>query len=474
MTSVPAGASIRRRILRGFAVLLAALAVLQAAWVAGETREEINEYHDMALTTAALAGRADGLGIAPAGMEHAKEYFAANVYFVTDANGRIALHSRGAKRNPAVRATGWFKNAPPGFSKVRAPNPAGRRKDFWDRHLARLSPAAGWRVHVLPLDDGGRAVAAQSLAWRREILFRALFPGLAVILLALPVLAAGLTLIIRRGFAPMERLAEDAASRRAGDFRPLDAAAAPEEVRKFAGAFNEMLARIADTFRREKSFTANAAHELRTPLAAIRIHAENAAAASDDDSRRRALDELLKAAARATGTTSQLLDLARAESESPPDDDGRRVSLAELCRDAAAQCVSDSDPDSGASDKIALTTDADAQVPAAFAPLVLIVLRNLIGNALRHGGNARIVVGRENGAAVVSVLDDGPGFVPEFSPRLLEPFERGEAGAGDDSGCGLGLSICAAAAERIGAKLEIGNRRDGSGASARMVFGRAR
>ena len=453
MTSAPAGASIRRRILRGFAVLLAVVAALQTAWVTVDTDEEINE---MAWTAALLASGVATADIIPAGFEDAKEYFAANVYFVADADGRIALHSRGAKRNRAVRATNWFKNAPPGFSKVKAPR------------------SAGWKVHVIPLENGGRAVAAQSLAWRREILFRALFPGLAVILLALPVLAAGLTLIIRRGFAPMERMAEDAASRRAGDFRPLDAAAAPEEVRKFAGAFNEMLARIADTFRREKSFTANAAHELRTPLAAIRIHAENAAAASDDDSRRRALDELLKAAERATGTTSQLLDLARAESESPPDDDGRIVSLAELCRDAAAQCVSDSDPDSGASDKIALTTDADAQVPAAFAPLVLIVLRNLIGNALRHGGNARIVVGRENGAAVVSVLDDGPGFVPEFSPRLLEPFERGAAGAGDDSGCGLGLSICAAAAERIGAKLEIGNRKDAPGASARMVFGRSR
>ena len=471
MTAAPAGFSIRRRILRGFALLLAAAVALQAAWVVAETREEINEYHDneMARTTAALADGGGAARIVPANLEDAEEYFAANVYFVADADGRAALHSPGAKQNAAARATNWFEGAPPGFSRVDAPDPAGVHDDFLERNLARLLPAAGWRVHVLPLEDGRRAGAAQSLAWRRDILFRALFPGLAVILLALPILAAGLALIVRRGFAPLSRLAEDAASRRADDFRPLRPADAPEEVRQFTGAFNALLARIADTFRREKSFTANAAHELRAPLAAIRIHAENAAAARDDAARQRALSELLRAAERATGTTAQLLDLARAASI--PDDDGRRVSLAALCREAAARRADASGADAAAAaEKIELRADEDARVPAVAAPLIVILLRNLTDNALRHGGGAKIFMERRGGGTSVSVLDDGPGFTPEFSARLLEPFERGGAGANDGSGCGLGLSICAAAAERLGAPLKIGNRQDGRGAAARVFF----
>ena len=465
MTSASAAPSIRRRILRGFAALLAATVALQTAWVTAEVGRENNENHDneMARVAAILAGGGATAEIPPVDLEEADEYFSANVYFVADADGRTTIRSPRAGKNAEAGAVNWFKSAPLGFSEVDAPEP-----DFYDnfleRNLARLLPPAGWRVYVLPLKGGGRAGAAQSLAWRRDILLDAAFPLLATVLLALPILAAGLAVILRRGFAPLARLARDADARRAGDFRPLESAGAPEEIRRFADSFNALLARIADTFRREKTFTANAAHELRTPLAAIQIHAENAASASGDAERRRALSELLKAAERATGTTRQLLDLARAESESFPDD-GRRTSLAALCREAAAQFNG-----GDAADKIKLTADEDAEVAAAAAPLILILLRNLIDNALRHGGRAEVFAEHRGGGACASVLDDGPGFDPEFSPRLLEPFERGGAKAGDDSGCGLGLSICAAAAKRIGAQLKIGNRRDKRGAAVRVFF----
>ena len=465
MTSAPAGRpSIRRRILRGFAALLAATVALQTAWMTAEAGRENNVHHDgeMARVAALLAGGGATAEIPPVDSEEAEEYFSANVYFVADADGQTTIHSPLAKENAATKATNWFAGAPFGFSEVAAPEP-DFYAHFLERNLTRLLPPAGWRIYVLPLKNGGRAGVAQSLAWRRDILFDAAFPLLATVLLALPILAAGLALILRRGFAPLARLARDANARRADDFRPLESADAPEEVRQFTGAFNALLARIADTFRREKTFTANAAHELRTPLAAIQIHAENAAAAPDDAERRRALAELLKAARRATGTVEQLL--ARARAESAPDDDGRRASLAALCREAAAQ-FSGGD----AADKIELIADEDAEVAAAAAPLILILLRNLIDNALRHGGQAQIFAKRRDDGACVSVLDDGPGFDPEFSPRLLEPFERGGAGAGDGSGCGLGLSICATAAKRIGAQMQIGNRRDGRGAAVRVFF----
>ena len=471
MTSAPVAPSIRRRILRGFAALLAAIVALQTAWVTVEISRENNEHHDseMARVAAILASGGGAMAEFPPVDLGEEEYFSANVYFVADANGQLTLHSPDAKKNAAMKATNWFANAPFGFSEVAAPEP-----DFYDhfleRNLARILPSAGWRIYILPLRNGGRAGVAQSLAWRRDILFDAAFPLLATVLLALPILAAGLAVILRRGFAPLARLARDADARRAGDFRPLESANAPEEIRQFTGAFNALLARIADTFRREKTFTANAAHELRTPLAAIQIHAENAAAATDADSRQRALSELLEAAKRATGTAESLLELARAESESVRADDGRRISLASLCREAAALC----DGAAAAADKIALTADESAEVPAADAPMILILLRNLIDNALRHGGRAQIFAERRGDGASVSVLDDGPGFNPEFSPRLLEPFERGAAGAGDESGCGLGLSICAAAAKRVGAQLKIGNRRDGRGAAVRVFFNASR
>ena len=104
--------------------------------------------------------------------------------------------------------------------------------------------------------------------------------------------------------------------------------------------------------------------------------------------------------------------MARAESESFPDD-GRRISLAALCREAAAQFNG-----GDAADKIKLTADEDAEVAAAAAPLILILLRNLIDNALRHGGRAEVFAERRGGGACASVLDDGPDLIRNF-PRAF-------------------------------------------------------
>jgi two-component system sensor histidine kinase QseC len=199
---------------------------------------------------------------------------------------------------------------------------------------------------------------------------------------------------------------------------------------------NDLLARLSRSFDNERRFTGDAAHELRTPLAALRIQAEVALTTATEERRRRALEQVVAGVERATRVVEQMLLLARLDAaEGVP---LAPVPLAATCREAIAEAA----PPARAR-RVDVALDAPDEVMAQGDRVMLLaVVRNLVDNAVRHApdsGQVRVTVYAEGGKASLAVEDSGPGVPPEQRDRIFDRFFRGPEGRG--TGSGLGLSI---------------------------------
>lgn len=268
-----------------------------------------------------------------------------------------------------------------------------------------------------------------------EIALATFLPHLA----GIPFMALLIWLLVSRGLMPLDQLRGALAGRNANNLEPITGSDPGLELRPLVAELNNLLLRLQDSLARERRFTADAAHELRTPLAALRIQAENALAAGDEPTRRHALDNLLRGVDRAARLVTQLLTLARLE----PDEAARGfgpLRLDVLVREELAALA-----------PLALQRDQEFdflnELPGATVsgdPAALgVLVRNLADNALRYspdGSLVRVLL-RPAGAGQVElqVLDEGPGVTPELAARVFERFFRGDSGRGD--GAGLGLAI---------------------------------
>lgn len=279
-----------------------------------------------------------------------------------------------------------------------------------------------------------------------------------VLLWALPLLTLLAWLSIRRGLRPLARLSAAITERGSDHLEPIRMHGVPREVAVLVTALDRLLARLAASIEHERAFTANAAHELRTPLAAIRVQAEVALAATDAASRDQAIRRVIEGVDRSTHLAGQLLLLARMENAPVPEP--ATVDLGRLARDCLARHA---DAASRAGMEVAL--DAQAACPVhGDAAMLAILLDNLVDNAIRHGhsgGQLQVDVRTVDGGIELRVGDDGEGVPPELLPRLADRFFR----AADSAvpGSGLGLSIVARIAETHGARLAFGEGPGGRG-----------
>ena len=286
-------------------------------------------------------------------------------------------------------------------------------------------------------------------------------------LLALPALAVLLLIAIGVALAPLRQLARDVAARAPKRLDPLPVERLPAEVAPLVARLNSLFADINRALENERRFTADAAHELRTPLAALKAQAQVALASVDAAQRQHALNQILVGCARATHLVAQLLTLARLD-----------AGTAHTMQDIALRALAEEALAGSAGDAIErhcelVLHDGDARVRGD--PLLLqALLRNLVDNALRHGGGTQIDVSitQGDGQAVLCVSDNGRGIAADERGRVLQRFYR-SAGAdpGDEpmhqaSGSGLGLSIVSRITELHGGKLEIGSPATGKGVSA--------
>ncbi|BCZ85146.1 two-component sensor histidine kinase [Paraburkholderia terrae] len=308
----------------------------------------------------------------------------------------------------------------------------------------------------------------QPLAFREQTAGRAALESLIPTFFLMLLVWIAIPLVVNAAFASLKRAGADAEKVGIGRLTPLDISHVPEEVRPFADSINRMIARLQVGIEGEKRFIADAAHELRTPLAALQLRIDNLENAPDAIARAERLRELREAIVRAATMIRQLLELARADAQCVPGAAIEVLDIQEMVRTLVADLL-----------PVAIARSIDLGVQRfdsshvnANAGEVRMALRNLVENALQYtpaGGCVDIDVFEDEMGVVVRITDTGPGIPKEVIDRVFDRFFRLNATA--VGGSGLGLSIVKAVVAKHAGSISFENRSDGrSGLVATIVL----
>jgi len=323
-----------------------------------------------------------------------------------------------------------------------------------------------WRVYRIDAQNQIVQVA-QPMSLRRDRAAKAALRVLVPLLIALPLLAALIWFVVGRGLAPLTGLARSVAVRGPRALDPLPEARVPDEVRPLVASLNDLLARLGRALDRERAFIGDAAHELRTPLAAVALQLQLLERVPEGPEREQALARLKAGVGRSARLVGQLLDLAR-QDEAVTDRLPTRVDLAAVAREVVVEQAPQAQTRG-----IDLGLEASAVEVEGDAESLRVALGNLVDNAIRYtppGGKVDVRVRTEGEEVIAEVLDTGPGIPPEERERVFDRFYRGGAAAG--SGSGLGLAIVREIARRHGATVELRDRDGGQGFCVRVRFRR--
>ena len=327
---------------------------------------------------------------------------------------------------------------------------------------------AGGRSRVYSLQTPQQTVQiAQDLDARqaraRALALRAIFP---VALLA-PLLMMAVGWLISRSLAPVERMRRQVAQRAAGDLSPLPDQELPEEVLPLVQEVNLLFGRVRAAFTAQQQFVADAAHELRSPLTALKLQAQALRRSPDEAAREAAITRLNDGIDRAIQLLGQLLVLAREEGQDGASGRWQRIELPQLARDVLGEVL----PHAQAR-RIDLGVATSQPVAVQGQPEALqILLRNLVDNAVKYtrvGGQVDVSLLAEGDAAVIVVEDSGPGIPEAERERVFDRFYR--VAGSSAPGSGLGLAIVQTIAQRHGAtvKLDRSERLGGLRAEVRL------
>jgi two-component system sensor histidine kinase QseC len=417
--------SLRNRLIALLAALTLVAWALASVWLYRSVQKQAGELFDAALVETAHAVFAavaheglrkdDDFDFEPERHLHPERIY----YQLRDRRGAIRYSS------PGTPAEALADPEATGFTETRA-------------------GGVGYRVYTLREPRRLAAIhVGQQLADRealvRNMALRLLLPGVFVVLL----LSAGAWVIVRRVTAPVVSYARAIDSRAPTASGPVAAEELPQELRPVGEAVNRLLRRVEDALLRERTLTADAAHELRTPLSALRAQAQVALRSHKEAERGEALRALIGGVDRATRMVETVLALARLDAKTTERATLQTVALRPLVAEAveglsaparARGCVIELDVP-----EIAVPADRET-LPVA--------LRNLLENALNHAeARVRISAQYRDDLVVLTVSDDGPGMTPEQQARAFDRFYRGTASG---TGAGLGLSLVRRVAELHG------------------------
>ena len=439
--------SLRRRL------LFMLLGGLSACWVAMlvfsymDAHHEIDELFDAQLAQGgqallALASHEDGEDIKEADSVGHK-YQRRLRFQVWRADGHLVLRSHNAPETQLTPVEG--------FSETRG------RDGHW-RHYSEWNGDRTLQVQVSE-NHHVRDELIGHIAWRL------LFPAL----IGLPLLGLWVWLATRQGLAALDGVAAQIGARAPQQLQPVVPASAPEEIRPLVEALNDLFRRVEAALEAERRFTADAAHELRTPLAALQAQLQVALRARDAEEQKCSLHNLQVGLTRASHLVDQMLQLARLDPErglpeSVP------VDLSEVAESVCAELgatilAQDMEFD--------LATEAGVVV-AGHKDWLRVLVRNLVDNAVRYtprGGRLKIAVGRDGGRPSLTVSDSGPGIPAAEREAVLSRFHRLEGS--EQPGSGLGLSIVARIAELHGAQLELADAEPAPGLRVRVSWSAA-
>lgn len=305
---------------------------------------------------------------------------------------------------------------------------------------------------LVTLQDSDIIVQVAETTIKRHLLVRQILTGVGFIVVLL--MSTVIILVwfgIAKGLEPLQRLREEIEARSLRDLRPVPEDHAPEEVQPVVRALNNLLAQLSAALQSQQQFVANAAHQLRTPLAGLRMQVEYALRQSDPAEWLRALQSLEPATERTVRLANQLLTLAKAEVGTHQLDSMRLLDLRDVVEEVVGQWLPRA---------IAGGTDLGLELQRATiygdALLVGELLSNLVDNALRYtpgGGRVTVRLAVHGGEAVLEVEDDGVGIPEADREKVLRRFHRVDGTPGE--GCGLGLAIVQEISLLHGGRVEI-------------------
>ncbi|QQO10964.1 ATP-binding protein [Breznakiella homolactica] len=292
-----------------------------------------------------------------------------------------------------------------------------------------------WRIAVIGAGDGRHLIAvAQHLDYRSRIAGELIRVQCIPWLIVYPLLIGMIALMVNREFKPLHTIAAGLKNRSPRDTTLLDSETVPGEVRPFADALNELFLRISDSFSRERRFISDASHELRSPLAGLRVQAEVASlSGNDSEAGKKALDNLITGIDRTSRIVEQLLVLSRIDAMSELEEIGV-IDWERLLRSVSQDCAG-----AAREKNITLSLDiTDNPVTDGSEFLLSLMIRNILSNAVSYIPAGRTVTVHLDNRNVI-VEDDGPGVGDEFIAYLGERFFRMPGNR--QKGSGLGLSI---------------------------------
>ena len=314
-----------------------------------------------------------------------------------------------------------------------------------------------WRVFTLR--EGQFWVqTAERYDIRNELIHQVISSTLSIFLISIPLVAMLIWFSIGHSLKPLHQVASEISARRPEQLQQIDINKVPLEIRELINALNALFSRLHHAFENERRFTADAAHELRTPLAAIKTQAQVAQRAKDSQQRQQALQKMIMGLDRATHLVEQLLNLARIEATQTLPISGC-IDLHELVNHVIINLTPQ------ALDKaidLGLETELDVSITRGHWEALELMMRNLVDNAIHYtppGGHVTITLTKDSPSFLtLCIIDTGPGIPLEQKKRIFERFYRGNNH--NQSGSGLGLSIAQRVAQLHHLNIQLLNNPD--------------
>ena len=372
------------------------------------------------------------------------EYYLEKFNFqVLSNSNQLLLHSSGAPKLPLLSKTEGFHN-----------------KLFEQKH---------WRVFTtINPKAQTRTVLAERYDTRNELGRRIALDDLYIMLLILPLAGFLIWIVIGRGVDSLESVADELANREPNYLEPVKIEALPEDIRPVIDELNKLFFRLKEGFEREARFAADAAHELRTPLAALKAQAQVALNTTDINEKNIALQKVIASVNRNTHIVQQLLTMSKLVPDQVFSHDSDSVDLIKITREILAMLAP-----SAIEKHIELEFEPEQDVPTfpGTPTAISILVRNLVDNAIRYtesDGHIIVRVYQQKTRVVLEVQDNGPGIPQQFRARVFERFFR-ELG-NKSTGSGLGLAIVQQIVSLHHADISLDAPESGTGLIVRVFF----
>lgn len=325
-----------------------------------------------------------------------------------------------------------------------------------------------WRVNTVYSPDSQLTImVAQRANYRQHLENQLTQDTIIIMLITYPFLGFLIWVIVGRGLDTLKRIAKEVKHRAPTYLKPMDVESIPTEIEPLIVELNSLFTRLSSAFERNKRFTADAAHELKTPLAALSTQTQVALRAITPEDRKQALLKVLASVNRSTHMVQQLLTLSRMDPEASVENP-QRIQLGKLTSEVAALLAPE-----------AIAKNVDLELLNPDSPAIImgnatylsILIRNLIDNAIRYNhenGFVKIGIEETPHHTILTVTDDGPGISQELRERIFERFYR--VIGNKKTGSGLGLSIVSQIAELHNAHIDLVTPDNGKGIEFRVQF----